>query len=150
MRSFTDASLLLGAAILGVAALWHFYWAIGGRAGLRLALPEKEGRPLFLPSRAMTAFVAALIAAVAGVYAVVALDPFINPDYAEWAQAIAAICGFVFVMRAIGDFGYVGFFKHHTGTAFAMADSRFYSPLCLYLGVAGLLAGVPAVFQLIG
>jgi hypothetical protein len=150
MRSFTDVSLMLGAAVLGIAALWHFYWALGGSVGLKAAIPEKNGQPLMAPSRLLTAVVALAIAAIAAVYAVAGADPFLNPVYAEWAQTIAAVCGLVFVLRAIGDFRYVGFFKHHTGTTFAMADSRFYSPLCLFLGVAGLSAGTSVFFQLIG
>jgi Protein of unknown function (DUF3995) len=43
---------------------------------------------------------------------------------------------FVFLARAIGDFKYAGFFKKVKGTPFAKNDSRFYSPLCLFLSVS--------------
>ena len=39
------------------------------------------------------------------------------------------------IVRAIGDFKYVGFFKQRRGTRFALLDTRFYSPLALALGV---------------
>jgi hypothetical protein len=41
-------------------------------------------------------------------------------------------------LRAIGDFKLVGFFKQPSASAFAKNDSRFYSPLCLFLA-AGVL-----------
>ncbi len=56
--------------------------------------------------------------------------------YAGWA--ISAI----FILRAIGDFKYVGFFKSVTGTEFASLDTMFYSPLCLGLGIIAILLEV--------
>ena len=44
------------------------------------------------------------------------------------------------LMRAIGDFRYVGFFKRVRGSRFARMDTTLYSPLCL-----ALAAGVAAV-----
>jgi hypothetical protein len=43
---------------------------------------------------------------------------------------------FIFAARAIGDFKYVGFFKKMVGTPFAENDSRFYSPLSLFLSAS--------------
>ena len=45
----------------------------------------------------------------------------------------------IFILRAIGDFRYVGFFKSVKQSAFARADSRYYSPLCLLIGVLGIM-----------
>ena len=42
----------------------------------------------------------------------------------------------IFILRAIGDFKYVGFFKKVKNTPFAKLDSKFYSPLCLLIGLA--------------
>ena len=52
--------------------------------------------------------------------------------YGSWIIPI------IFILRAIGDFKYVGFFKKITNTAFANADSRIFSPLCLAIGLIGL------------
>ena len=46
--------------------------------------------------------------------------------------------GLVLLLRAIGDFNLVGFFKRIRGSAFARMDTWFYSPLCVLLGI-GLL-----------
>lgn len=40
------------------------------------------------------------------------------------------------LLRSIGDFRYVGFFKRARGSRFAELDTRFYSPLCLPLALA--------------
>ena len=45
--------------------------------------------------------------------------------------------GIVFLIRAIGDFKYVGFFKKVKGSLFAENDSRYYSPLCLVVSGIG-------------
>jgi hypothetical protein len=45
----------------------------------------------------------------------------------------------VFILRAIGEFNYVGFFKKIKHTEFAKADSKIFSPLSLGIGAVGLL-----------
>jgi len=41
----------------------------------------------------------------------------------------------VFLIRAMGDFKYVGFFKKVRNTRFAKLDMNFYSPLCVAVSV---------------
>ena len=43
--------------------------------------------------------------------------------------------GIVMLVRAVGDFKYVGFFKKIEGTIFAQNDTRYYSPLCLLISL---------------
>lgn len=141
--SVTQIALIASAAILGIAALWHFYWAVGGTRGLAVSIPERPahagGGPLFVPSSATTLLVATAILLVAAFYLLVAFDAFVATALDGWTTVAMALLGFVFVARSIGDFGYVGLFKQTKGTPFATADSRFYSPLCLFLGATGLL-----------
>ena len=47
--------------------------------------------------------------------------------------------GLLFLMRAVGDFKYVGFFKSIRETSFAKMDSRFFSPLCLLISTISFL-----------
>jgi Protein of unknown function (DUF3995) len=147
MQTFANCALMLSAAVLGIAALWHFYWAMGGRTGLIVAIPERNNRPLFTPSRMATIAVAFGIASIAVLYAAVGFGVLQNSPSAAIGLSI---CSLAFLGRSIGDFGYVGFFKSHTGTAFANADSHYYSPLCLFLGIAGFSAAAPTIIQLIG
>ncbi len=41
----------------------------------------------------------------------------------------------VLLLRAVGDFRYVGFFKSVGGTRFATMDTWCYSPVCLALSI---------------
>lgn len=45
----------------------------------------------------------------------------------------------IFILRAIGDFKYVGFFKKVRNTEFAKTDSKWFAPLCLTIGIFGIL-----------
>ena len=46
-------------AFIAAGAAFHFYWGFGGRAGWRVAVPQRaDGTPLFVPSRAATLAVA--------------------------------------------------------------------------------------------
>ncbi len=50
----------------------------------------------------------------------------------------------LFLMRAVGDFNAVGFFKKIRSTAFAAYDTKYFSPLCVYLSVAFALLSYEA------
>lgn len=50
----------------------------------------------------------------------------------QYAVAVLAI---VFLLRSIGDFRWMGFFKSVRGTRFAVRDTWVYSPLCLLIGL---------------
>jgi hypothetical protein len=60
--------------------------------------------------------------------------------YAWGTWTLAAL----FLLRGIGDFRLVGFFKRVRGTRFARRDTRLYSPLCLALALAVVAAGYDA------
>ena len=120
------------AVIASAIALLHFYWAAGNRRGASSAVPTRDGQPLFRPGALATASVgvalllaAALSLEYTGVLAL-SLPPWLT-SLGMWTL------GVVFLVRAVGDFRYVGFFKRHTGTRFARLDTLFYSPLCLLL-----------------
>ena len=124
----------LTASIFGILCLLHVHWAFGGRIAFS-GVPEKDGRPLFTPSRSATLFVAVLLALAALVVLErAAVGPGILPMAlvrpATWTLAA------VMLARSIGDFRYVGFFKRVRGSRFAQLDTRFYSPLCLLLALA--------------
>lgn len=139
-------SLTLAGVFALIAAL-HFYWATGGQWGLTAAipdLPQADGttRPAFVPGALATAVVGLIFAGVALTLLMYsAWLPSILP--AVWLRIVVGLLGVVLLLRAIGDFKYVGFTKRVKGTLFAKMDTRFYSPLCLLLGagVFWLLSG---------
>ncbi len=122
-----------------VISLWHVYMAVVPDAGVSWAVPSREGKPLFRPSRAATFIVAvlllllaALIAACAGLWHI-----GIPHRVLLWLSYALALG---LVGRAIGDFRYVGFFKRVRGSPFARMDSLVFSPLCLLLAAGVLLS----------
>jgi hypothetical protein len=126
------------AAIFVLLALVHVYWASGGRRLKGAAVPERDGRAAFVPTRAATLGVAGALAAAAAIVAEtggLVITP-VSPQAAVW---LVYALGALFVARAVGDFRFVGVFKRIRGTRFARLDSLVYVPLCLLLA-AGLVA----------
>jgi hypothetical protein len=132
----------LVAAVLLLLAALHLYWAAGGRWGAQAAVPERTGQPLFSPGPGACIAVAGLLSCAA--FLVWARGWGFWPSFLpRWGAAVGAGgVGVVFVARAIGDFNWVGFFKKQRATRFARLDTRFYSPLCLALGVASLVVAL--------
>jgi len=127
------------ALVFCVLSLLHVGWALGLRIGGAQAIPERpDGQPLFRPGPLSTLTVALLLfVAALLVTQRVGLGRQLIPAALVvpgcWTLAAA------FVLRAIGEFRYVGFFKRVRGTAFARLDTRYYSPLALLLGIAAAL-----------
>jgi hypothetical protein len=121
-------------AVFGLLAALHVFWAFGGTWGSGAAIAEIDGRPRFVPSRGATLAVAAALAG-AGVVVLAKAD-LIFASVPPWtSQCAAAGLGAVLVLRSMGDFRLMGFFKSVRGTRFAMRDTWLYSPLCLLLGL---------------
>ena len=128
---------VLLATVLAALSALHVFWALGGRLAVGAAIPEVDGRPTFRPSPAATLVVAAGLLLAAGV--ALSRGAVIWPSFpgspAHWA---AIAFGVVFVLRAIGEFRLVGFFKRVRGTSFARWDTRLFSPLSLAMGLSFL------------
>jgi hypothetical protein len=126
-------------AILLVLAGLHVYWAAGGAWGAGAAVPAREGRPLFRPTRAGTVAVAVLL--LLGAATLSGRLGLFGRQEPSWLFGAGAwVLAGVFLARSVGDFRWIGFFKRHGGTRFAVLDSVLYSPLCL-----GLAAGCALV-----
>lgn len=127
------------AGLLGLIASMHLYWALGGRLLYRAAIPSIDGVPLITPSPAGTVVVALAIAGAALVVA--AAGGIVRLPLPSWTYVgAAALLALVFAVRAVGDFGIVGFFKTRGDNPFAQLDTWVYSPLCLILAAA--IAGI--------
>jgi len=129
---------LIQSLILLVLSLIHFSWVFGSTWGLDKALPTNpEGIKVLNPSKFDSAIVAiglllfAIFYLLKGDFISLSVPSYIL-RYAGWT--ISAI----FILRAIGDFKYIGFFKKVKSTEFAKLDTMLYSPLCLGLGVIAL------------
>ncbi|MGH0682254.1 DUF3995 domain-containing protein [Bacillus mycoides] len=126
--------------VVAVGLLWfisflHIYWAFGGRWGSAAVIPVKEGehKPAFTPRIWGTLFVAILIL-LASVIIVVQVGYLQGFEANSLSKIGSIVCALVFIVRAIGDFKFVGFFKKIKHSRFARYDTWFYSPLCLFFG----------------
>jgi hypothetical protein len=132
-------STVAGALVLAALGGVHIYWAGGGRLGTGAVIPERDGRRLFSPSPGATLLVAALL--MAGSACLLARAGVVGrglpSGLSEWGTRAMATA---FLLRAIGDFRYVGFFKRVHGSRFAFWDTRLYSPLCVLLFLACMTA----------
>ncbi len=126
-------------AIFFVLAIVHFHWALGGQWGFDHAVPtDLEGRRVLNPRKTDSAVVGLgllafgvfylLRSGVVGSYQL----PVGLVRYLGWIIPV------VFLLRAMGDFKYIGFFKRVRQTDFARKDTNYFSPLCLLIGALGL------------
>ena len=121
-------------AIFGGLGAWHFAMALAPFPRESAQVPYLNGHPLFVPSATATAAVgvglllcALLVAATAGI---------VSTGLSR--RALSVLCAglaLVLLLRAVGDFRYVGFFKSVGGTRFATMDTWCYSPVCLALSI---------------
>ena len=136
MDIFINILALVNTSIFVTLSIIHLYWAFGGKRGSQAVIPQTlDGQPTMNPG--------ALITIVVGLglllLAVTTVNMFffwINMYYYKigmWAIAL------IFYLRAVGDFKQVGFTKKIKGTLFAEYDTKYYSPLSLYLGTSSLL-----------
>ena len=126
-----------------VLAAWHFYWALGGNALKGAAVPEISGKAAFSPRPLATTGVgvaliacAVLIAAASGL-----LGSSLPHQLLSW---LCYALSLILLVRAIGDFRLVGFFKTVRNSRFARLDSAVYSPLSLALSLGVFAVGVSA------
>jgi hypothetical protein len=131
--------LPLALAIIAFAAAFHLYWALGGRIGFSVSLPQRvDGQPVMahrLPWwRPAAAAVALGLTALAWLLLAYSGDlplPLSNRLARAALLAVAA----AFAARALVPNRYVGFFKSLRGTRWARFDTRLYSPLFLLLAL---------------
>ena len=122
---------VLNCIIFCLISVLHIYWVFGGKWGFANAIPTLEGKPVLAPGRISTLIVAFGLLGFAAVH-LRALGCFaIGSDY--MSGILLLIVGFIFFLRAIGDFNYCGLFKKQKGSSFAEWDTKLYVPLCLLM-----------------
>lgn len=117
----------------------HFYWLLGGKRGLEKALPTKEaGQKAMEPPKIATVIVGIGLISFGLIYLIkTGLINFQIPNWIVTYGSWTIPC--IFILRAIGDFNYVGLFKKIKNTEFSKADSKWFIPLCLTIGILGIL-----------
>ncbi len=125
--------------IFAVLGGFHFYWLLGGKWGLEMVIPSKGNKASTVSIPKFATLIVGLVLVLFGqIYLVksgliaVSVPNWVT-NYGYW------FIPSIFVLRAIGEFKYVGFFKKIKNTEFAKADSKIFSPLCITIGIIGIL-----------
>ena len=129
----------INSVILFVLSVIHFNWVVGGSWGFANALPTNlEGKRMLNPKKLDSAIVAIGLLSFAFFFLI--YGGILEVSLPNWllSYGIWIISG-IFLLRAVGDFKYVGFFKRIRTTDFGRLDARYYSPLCLLISVIGFL-----------
>lgn len=125
---------LIDIVIFASIAVLHFYWALGGRRWVNAAIPHlghNQQKRLFTPGPLATILVGIGLMFFAWIIALkvgFAKSSLLSEQVIHYSSMVIAI---IFLLRAIGEFKYVGFFKRIKQTEFGRMDTRYYSPLCL-------------------
>lgn len=130
-------SVLL-AVIFTAIALLHFYWAVGGATSGVSAIPTVEGKQAFTPSAFGTVLVA--LAFVVAVLVVAGQFGYLGTFIPRWIFRTGLyVISILFLLRAIGEFKLVGFFKQASDSSFAYWDTWLFSPLCLFIAISAFI-----------
>lgn len=129
MKKVIHYFLVLTFALL---SLLHFYWAVGGRWGFKSALPANENGNIILNPSTFDSFFAGFILSFFSIFYFSLFD-----KKNRFVNIIKFFIPLIFILRTIGDFKFVGFFKTITTTNFAYLDTVFYTPLCLLISFSG-------------
>jgi len=129
---------LLAGVTIGIfiiIGLFHIYWALGAELFLDRVLPNKEGKRVFNPGSFACLIVALLLFGFAFVVYILYFAPFHSKLFTLLGWGIS----FVFLLRAIGEFHLLGFFKKVKKSIFAQYDTWLFSPLCLFLSLSSAI-----------
>lgn len=118
---------------------FHFYWFFGGTWGLKKVIPSKENELNNLSIPKLATLIVGLVLTLFGLMYLVK-SGLIDFQISNWIKNYGYwFISSIFILRAIGEFNYVGFFKKIKNTEFSKADSKIFSPLCLIIGIIGIL-----------
>jgi hypothetical protein len=136
-----NAIISITSLILISIGILHVFWAFGGKWGVNMVLPTKDDSqlPVLEPRMAGTLFIG-LLCFFASVLLLVQADLITIIKISPLSKWLCIAGGTVFLLRAIGDGRYVGFFKKIKHTRFAKQDTALYSPICVWISLSFFLA----------
>ncbi|MFZ1749890.1 MAG: DUF3995 domain-containing protein [Saprospiraceae bacterium] len=127
------------ATIFGLLGFIHFYWSFGKTWGLDITIPTTlSGDRVLRPKKLDCALVGLGLSLCSLFY--LKLSGLIDFEISSTSiKVVSWIIPVIFILRAIGDFKYVGYFKKIKNTSFGIADSKIFTPLCLIIGAIGII-----------
>ena len=131
-------SILLSIILIGLGLI-HFNWVVGGKFGFSESLPTKESGERVLNPKKIDCAIVGIGLTGFGIFYVLK-SGLIEYNIPEWIMKYGSwIIPILFLLRAVGEFKYVGFFKSIKKTNFGKLDTNFFSPLCLIIGILGMI-----------
>lgn len=127
----TTISILLFLVFACLSAI-HVYWGFGGEWGSQAVIPTKDDNIKPKMPGLVPTFIVALGLLALGIFVLnkaVLLNFFIPQGFNRYGLWTIAV---LFILRAIGEFNYVGFFKK-------INDTKYYSPLCLIIAILAII-----------
>ena len=120
----------------------HIYWCFGGKWGNGSVIPTKEHYEFVKMPGVLPTLIVAVGLLGFGILELTSVMEF-DLKFPLWFAAIdkygLRVIASIFIVRAIGEFKYVGFFKRIKHTKFGKNDTKYYSPLCLLIGILNLV-----------
>ena len=135
------ASILLDIIFVTIAVL-HFYWGLGGRWAFDKAVPTNERGERVLKTSSESCFVVGSGLLLFASYYLMHVINIELPLPVIIQNSIGWIIPSIFLLRAIGEFKYVGFTKKIKDTTFGKLDTAYYAPLCLLIAALGFAVEV--------
>ncbi len=130
---------LLLSTVFFILSLIHFNWVFGGKLGFEASLPTNGKGERVLNPRKIDSALVGIGLALFGLFYIFKAG-LIALELPPWIFAYGGwIIPIIFILRAIGDFKYVGFFKRVKDTDFGKRDTRLFAPLCLAIGLIGMI-----------
>ncbi|QDP85883.1 DUF3995 domain-containing protein [Chryseobacterium sp. SNU WT5] len=118
----------------------HFYWVFGGKWGSDAVLPTKEDNNTKTLNPTIIATLIVAFGLLGFGLFIFVMSGLITFDTPQWLSKYGLwIIAGIFTLRAIGDFNYVGFFKRIKQTKFSKNDTKYFSPLCLIIGILTII-----------
>ena len=97
--------------IFFILAIIHFYWALGGQWGFENALPTNEQGIKILNPKTIDSMIVGIVLLMFGFLYIFSLNLLKNKILIIIRNIGLWVVPIIFVVRAMGDFKYVGFFK---------------------------------------
>lgn len=135
----TIIAILLFLIFLFISSI-HLYWAFGGKWGSDAVLPTKEDNntKVLNPNILPTLIVAFGLLSFG--FFILVMSELITFNIPHWlSKYLLWIITGIFILRAIREFRCVVFFKKIKHTKFSIHDTKYYSPLCLIIGLFALI-----------
>lgn len=131
-------AILLSLILIGLGLI-HLNWVIGGKFGFTESLPTNENGERVLNPKSIDSAIVGLGLILFGFYYAFKSE-LIEYNLPEWIMNYGGwIIPILFLLRAFGEFKYIGFFKSVKSTDFGKLDTKLFSPLCLFIGVCGII-----------